>query len=100
VIKAGDLEIDLTAHIVSKGGVEVKLTVTEFKLLAYLAQNTGRVLTHKSILTKVWGMEYMDDVEYLRVYMSQLRKKLETDPKHPQHLLSEPGVGYRFSTND
>ncbi len=99
-IKAGDLVIDLARHVVTRGGSEVKLTATEFKLLAYLAQNTGRVLTHQSILSKVWGIEYIDDVEYLRVYISQLRKKLEKDPRHPRHLLSEPAVGYRFSEGE
>jgi two-component system KDP operon response regulator KdpE len=99
-ITAGILLIDLTNHIVTRNGAEVKLTATEFKLLAFLAQNAGRVLTHQSILNRVWGREYLDNVEYLRVFMSQLRKKLETDPKNPQHLLSEPGVGYRFSTGD
>ena len=99
-IKAGELSIDLAGHIVTRGGEEVKLTATEFKLLAYLAQNPGRVLTHQSILRKVWGIEYIDDVEYLRVYVSQLRKKLEKDPRHPRHLLSEPGVGYRFSEGE
>jgi two-component system KDP operon response regulator KdpE len=96
VIASGELVIDLTRHNVSWEGVEVKLSATEFKLLAYLVQNAGRVLTHRSILTHVWGMEYADNVEYLRVYMSQLRKKLEKDAKCPEHLISEPGVGYRF----
>jgi two-component system KDP operon response regulator KdpE len=99
-LKAGDLVIDLSRHVVTRDGAEVKLTVTEFKLLAYLAQNPGRVLTHQSILSKVWGIEYIDDVEYLRVYISQLRKKLEQDSRHPRHLLSEPGVGYRFSEGE
>jgi two-component system, OmpR family, KDP operon response regulator KdpE len=97
-ISTGDLVIDLTRHVVTRQGLEVRLTATEFKLLAYLVTNTGRVLTHHSLLTHVWGPEYADNVEYLRVFMSQLRKKLENDPKSPQHLLSEPGVGYRFST--
>ncbi len=99
-IEAGDLVIDLARHVVTRGGSEVKLTATEFKLIAYLAQNIGRVLTHQSILNKVWGIEYIDDVEYLRVYISQLRKKLEKDPRHPRHLLSEPAVGYRFSEGE
>ncbi|MBN1537307.1 MAG: response regulator transcription factor [Anaerolineales bacterium] len=100
VITAGDIEIDLTSHIVTRGGIEVKLTATEFKLLAFLAQNAGRVLTHQSILNRVWGMEFIDNVEYLRVFMSQLRKKLEADPRHPQHLIGEPGVGYRFTVGE
>ncbi len=100
VITSGPLEIDLARHIVTLDGVEVKLTATEFKLLAYLASHTGRVLTHQNILNNVWGPEYLDNVEYLRVFMSQLRKKLEIDPKQPRYLLSEPGVGYRFVTED
>jgi two-component system KDP operon response regulator KdpE len=100
VITAGPLEIDLARHIVTLEGAEVKLTATEFKLLAYLASHTGRVLTHQNILNNVWGPEYLDNVEYLRVFMSQLRKKIETDPKQPRYLLSEPGVGYRFITED
>lgn len=97
VVQAGDLVIDLARHVVTKGSVEVKLTATEFQLLAYLAAHPGRVLTHHGILNNVWGPEYVDNVEYLRVYMSQLRKKLEDNPKEPRFLLSEPGVGYRFS---
>ncbi len=96
VVKAGSLAIDLAQHIVVRDGSEVKLTATEFKLLAHLAANAGRVLTHRSILTHVWGSEYADHTEYLRVYMRQLRKKLEADPEQPRHLLTEPGVGYRF----
>jgi two-component system KDP operon response regulator KdpE len=96
VIGAGPLQIDLAAHTVSRDGAEVKLTATEFRLLAYLAANAGRVLTHQSILTHVWGGPQADQVEYLRVYMRQLRKKLEDDPSQPRYLLTEPGVGYRF----
>lgn len=99
-VSVGDLVIDLSGHVVSRGGMEIKLTATEFNLLAYLVNNMGRVLTHKNILMSVWGHEYIDNVEYLRVFMSQLRKKLEEDPKHPKHLLSEPGVGYRFFTSE
>ena len=92
--------IDLARHIVTCEGAEVKLTPTEFKLLAYLAVNAGRVLTHRSILTHVWGEAEADHTEYLRVYMRQLRKKLEADPEHPQYLLTEPGVGYRFNAEE
>lgn len=100
VIRTGDLSIDLSAHTATLAGEDLKLTATEYKLLAYLAQNAGRVLTHQGILNKVWGFEYINNTEYLRVYISQLRKKIENDPKHPQYLLSEPGVGYRFSLVD
>lgn len=96
VITSGDLVIDLIRHIVTCSGNEVKLTATEFKLLAYLSSHANRVLTHQNILNNVWGPEYSDNVEYLRVFMSLLRKKLEVQPKHPVHLVSEPGIGYRF----
>lgn len=100
IVNAGDLVIDLAAHIVTLNGTEVKLTATEFRLLAYLIKNTGRLLTHQNILYQIWGHGYEGNIEYLRVYMSQLRKKIEVDPKHPRHLLSEPGVGYRFSMGE
>ncbi len=96
VVRAGPLLVDLAGHRVEREGVEVKLTATEFKLLAYLSANAGRVLTHQSILSHVWGAAEIDQVEYLRVYMRQLRKKLEHDPAQPVYLLTEPGVGYRF----
>jgi two-component system KDP operon response regulator KdpE len=96
VIHAGPLAIDLARHVVTRDGAEVKLTATEFNLLAYLAANNGRVLTHQAILSHVWGEPEADQVEYLRVYMRQLRKKLEADPAQPAYLLTEPGVGYRF----
>ena len=100
VVKAGSLNIDLAWHIVKRDEEEVKLTGTEYKLLAYLAANHGRVLTHQSILTHVWGPEDADHTEYLRVYMRQLRKKLEDDPERPQYILTEPGIGYRFITDE
>ena len=96
VVTAGPLAVDLARHVVTRNGADVKLTATEFKLLAYLAANAGRVLTHHNILAHVWGEAEADDVEYLRVYMRQLRKKLEDDPKRPRYLITESGVGYRF----
>jgi two-component system KDP operon response regulator KdpE len=96
IVTAGSLNIDLVQHIVTRDGVEVKLTATEFKLLAYLAANAGRVLTHRAILSAVWDPADIDRVEYLRVYIRQLRKKLEIDPEHPRFILNEPGIGYRF----
>jgi two-component system KDP operon response regulator KdpE len=96
IIRSGPLEIDLAEYRVTRNGVEVRLTATEFKLLAHLAANAGRVLTHHAILSAVWGSEYAEHVEYLRVYMRQLRKKLEADPDHPEILTTEPGIGYRF----
>ncbi len=100
VVKAGPIMIDLVWHIVRYGDEEVKLTGTEYKLLAYLAANHGRVLTHQRILTHVWGPADANHTEYLRVYMRQLRKKLEADPERPRHLLTEPGIGYRFTADD
>ena len=100
VVKAGPISIDLAWHIVKYDAEEVKLTGTEYKLLAYLAANHGRVLTHQSILTHVWGPADANHTEYLRVYMRQLRKKLEADPERPRHLLTEPGIGYRFTADD
>ncbi len=96
VVHAGPLVIDIGRHIVTRDGAEVKLTATEFKLLAYLARNAGRVLTHQALLTQVWGADEADRLEYLRVYMRQLRTKLEADPHQPQYIITEPGVGYRF----
>lgn len=100
VVKAGFLTIDLVWHIVKRGEEKVNLTATEYKLLAYLAGNHGRVLTHHSILTTVWSPSDADHTEYLRVYMRQLRKKLEEDPERPQHILTEPGIGYRFVADE
>jgi two-component system, OmpR family, KDP operon response regulator KdpE len=100
IISAGPIQVDLTGHTVTRSGEEVKLTATEFKLLAYLAANAGRVLTHQAILTHVWDNTYADHIEYLRVYIGQLRKKLEENPEQPEYILTEPGVGYRFMTGD
>ena len=100
VVHAGPLTIDLAWHVVKRGDDEVKLTATEYKLLAYLAANHGRVLTHQSILSNVWDPADADHTEYLRVYMRQLRKKLEDDPERPQYILTEPGIGYRFIADD
>ena len=100
MIHAGLLTIDLAWHIVKRGDEEIKLTSTEYKLLAYLASNQGRVLTHQSILTQVWDPADANHTEYLRVYMRQLRKKLEADPEHPKIILTESGIGYRFLADD
>ena len=100
IIRAGPLEINLADRLVKRGGEEIKLTPTEFNLLAYLAAHAGRVLTHQAILTQVWDPADADHVEYLRVYVRQLRKKLEDDPDQPQFLITEPGVGYRFLTDE
>jgi two-component system KDP operon response regulator KdpE len=96
VVKVDHVTIDLSRHIVTRAGKEVKLTATEWSLLAYLASNAGRVLTHHNLLEHVWGWAEGNNVEYLRVYMRQLRMKLEDDPRHPKFLLTETGIGYRF----
>ncbi|HEX9018252.1 MAG TPA: response regulator transcription factor [Anaerolineaceae bacterium] len=98
LIKAGPISVDIVRHIVMKDDEEIHLTATEFKLLAYLAAHADRVLTHQAILTQVWGFADADHVEYLRVYIGQLRKKLEANPDEPLILQTEPGVGYRFLT--
>src|SRR5665647_3082947 len=90
------LTIDLASHVVKKNNEIVKLTSTEFSLLALLAKNEGRVLTHHFILKEVWGMGYMEQTQYLRVFMAHLRKKIEDNPAKPRLLNTESGIGYRF----
>jgi len=99
IMEFGDLTIDLAKHIVSRNNEIVKLTSTEFSLLALLAKNEGRVLTHQYILKEVWGMGYVEQTQYLRVFIAQLRKKIEEDPARPKLLNTESGIGYRFVEN-
>jgi two-component system, OmpR family, KDP operon response regulator KdpE len=96
VVEAGSLRIDLAARVVHRGGEEVRLTRTEYRLVAALAQHPGKVLTHRQLLREVWGPNAELDTPYLRVYMAQLRHKLEDDPARPRCLLTETGVGYRL----
>jgi two-component system, OmpR family, KDP operon response regulator KdpE len=96
VKRYGELEIDLQQHAVRLAGGDVRLTPTEFALLEQLVTNAGKMLTHRMLLQRVWGPEYGDEAEYLRVYMGRLRRKLERDPANPRHLMTEPGAGYRF----
>lgn len=91
---AGDLTIDLLRRRVMVRGQEVHLTPTEYRLLSELAVNTGRVMLHEELLTRVWGPEYRRELEYLRAYIRHLRRKIEVDPKHPQHIISRHGTGY------
>jgi two-component system KDP operon response regulator KdpE len=100
IVDAGSVKIDLALHTVTRKGEDIKLTATEFKLLAYLAANAGRVLTNQSILSHVWDPAEADRVEYLRVYIRQIRKKLEDDPDHPSIIRNEPGIGYRFMVDE
>lgn len=94
----GDIKIDLAARIVTKKSEEVHLTPNEFNLLAVLAKNVGRVLTHKQLLAEVWGQAYVGENHYVRVFMGQIRHKIEDDPAQPKFLINEPGVGYRLKT--
>ena len=96
VIKFGDLLIDLANRIVKKNNETIKLTVTEYSLLALLTKNEGKVLTHQYLLKEVWGQSYTLQSQYFRVFIAQLRKKIETDPNRPAHIITESGVGYRF----
>lgn len=100
IITAGPISIDLAKHLVTLNGEEVKLTATEFKLLAYLAAHSDRVLTHQTIMLHVWGMEEADHIEYLRVYIGLLRKKIESNADDPKILITDPGIGYRFKTSE
>jgi two-component system KDP operon response regulator KdpE len=98
-LKDGDFEINLSAHQVFVRGVEVHLTPKEFDLLVYLFQNSGKVITHRSLLATVWGGNYTEQNEYLRVFVGTLRKKIEPNPAEPQYILTEPWVGYRFMSS-
>jgi two-component system KDP operon response regulator KdpE len=92
----GTLSIDLTDHTVKKKNKPLKLTSTEFNLLALMVRNAGRVLTHQFILKEIWGFNYMEQTQYLRVFVAHLRKKIEDDPARPKLLITESGIGYRF----
>ena len=92
----GSLTVDIANHIVRKSNEVIKLTSTEYSLLALLAKNEGRVLTHQYILKEVWGMGYIEQTQYLRVFIAQLRKKIEDDHTKPKLLITESGIGYRF----
>ena len=97
VLELGDLAIDFASRAVRKNDSLVKLTSTEYSLLALLAKNEGKVLTHQYLLNQIWGPSYRNESQYLRVFIAQLRKKIETDPNRPAHILTESGVGYRFT---
>jgi two-component system KDP operon response regulator KdpE len=96
VIETGTLHIDLVNHIVKKEGEILKLTSTEYSLLCLLAKNQGRVLTHQYILKEIWGYSYVNQTQYLRVFIAQIRKKIEEDPSKPRLIITESGIGYRF----
>lgn len=96
IIENNHFSIELVSRIVKKNGEEIKLTQTEFNLLAILAKNEGKVLTHQYLLKEIWGKSYSGQTQYLRVFVAQIRKKIEEDPNHPELIVTESGIGYRF----
>ncbi len=96
ILSFGDLTLDLTQRLASVSGKEIRLTPTEYKLLKTLAVNSGKVLTHTQLLRMVWGSSCTEEVHYLRVFVKRLRNKIEQNPSHPVHIITEPCVGYRF----
>jgi two-component system KDP operon response regulator KdpE len=100
VINCGSLQVDLAARTVKKNNEAIKLTATEYTLLAILVKNEGKVLTHQYLLREIWGPGYINQSQYLRVFIAQLRKKIETDANRPEYILTESGVGYRFVSTE
>jgi two-component system KDP operon response regulator KdpE len=100
VFKDGELIVDLTAHVVTRRGKEIKLTATEYGLLRLFVRHPGRVLTHRYILREIWGPKSEEHRQYLRVYVTHLRQKIEADPTKPRLIKTESGIGYRFSPGD
>ena len=96
LLETGDFHIDLDAHRITVRGQEVHLTPKEYDLLVYLMRHPGKVLTHRILLGAIWGGDYVEQTEYLRVFIGQLRKKIESDPSAPRYILTEPWIGYRF----
>lgn len=97
LVEAGDFTVDEANHLVTVRGDQIHLTPKEFELLSFLIRNHDRVLTHRTLLAKIWGGDYTEQTEYLRVFIGNLRKKIEIDPSKPRYILTEPWVGYRFS---
>lgn len=97
VLEAGDIRIDLEAHTAVQNERELRLTPKEFDLLVHFVKNAGKVMTHRALLGAVWGGDYTGQTEYLRVFIGQLRKKIEADPGNPRYILTEPWIGYRFN---
>jgi two-component system KDP operon response regulator KdpE len=100
IIADGDFRIDLEKRKASVQGKEIHLSPKEFDLLLYLFQHSGKVLTHRTLLGKIWGGDFTDQDEYLRVFISNLRKKIEPDPARPRYILTDPWVGYRFQPGE
>jgi two-component system KDP operon response regulator KdpE len=97
VLKIGDVEIDNLRHRVTRGGEEIKVTRKEFEILSLLARHAGKVITHRQMLAAVWGPAHVEDTQYLRVYIGQLRQKIERQPDDPRIIVTEPGIGYRIA---
>jgi len=100
MLEVGDFRIDLEAHTITQSGKEIHLTPKEFDLMVHLVRNAGKVLTHRALLGAVWGGDYSEQNEYLRVFIGQLRKKIEPDPSEPRYILTEPWIGYRFNPGE
>jgi two-component system KDP operon response regulator KdpE len=100
IVKSGALTIDFPRRLVTRGGELVHLSPKEYDLLAKLAQNAGKVVQHRDLLISIWGPAHAEDTQYLRVFIGQLRQKIEGDPSEPQVIMTEPGIGYRFVTDD
>jgi two-component system KDP operon response regulator KdpE len=97
IVRVGGIEVDSVRHRTTRDGAEIRLTPKEFELLSFLARHRGRVVTHRQILTAVWGPAHVEDTQYLRVYVGQLRQKIEEHPDDPRIVLTEPGIGYRIA---
>ena len=100
ILEVGDFRVDLEAHSAAQLGKELRLTPKEFDLMVHFLRNSGKVLTHRALLGAVWGGDYTEQTEYLRVFIGQLRKKIESEPSAPRYILTEPWIGYRFSPGD
>jgi two-component system, OmpR family, KDP operon response regulator KdpE len=100
ILEAGDFRVDIDGHIVTHQAKELRLTPKEYDLMVHFIRNPAKVLTHRSLLAAVWGGDYTEQTEYLRVFIGQLRKKIELDPSRPRHILTEPWIGYRFNPSD
>ncbi len=100
VLTFGDLTVDLARRTVLVREEEVRLTPTEYEILKHLSLHAGRVVTHRQLLRAIWGPNYQESTHYLRVYIGQLRRKIETDASQPRYIITEPGVGYRFVARD
>jgi two-component system, OmpR family, KDP operon response regulator KdpE len=100
VVEAGDFRVDMDAHVVTVRGQEIRLTPKEFDLIAYFVGHPGRILTHRALLAAVWGGNAVEQPEYLRVFIGQLRKKIEADPSKARYIVTEPWIGYRFEPGE